>query len=150
VRFENQNVYRVVLDTNVFVSGGTISVGAPSQIINHWRDQDFILIASPQLLAEYEEVLSRPSVMKFTGLTLKENAQYIQEIADRAYITSGALTLDVLINDPDDNMVLACAEEGVATYLVTGNRKDFPFSDYKGIKILTPREFLNLLEISHS
>jgi len=138
-------VYRVVLDTNVFISGGTISVGPPSQIINHWRNQDFIMVVSPQLLSEYEEVLSRPNVMKFTGLTLQENAQYIREIADRAYITSGALTLDVLINDPDDNMVLACAEEGMATHLVTGNRKDFPFIDYKGIHILTPREFLNLL-----
>ena len=146
MRLESQNVYRVVLDTNVFVSGGTISLGAPSQIINHWRNQDFIMVASPQLLAEYEEVLSRPSVIKFTGLTLQENAQYIQEVADRAYITTGVLTLDVLINDPDDNMVLACAEEGMATHLVTGNSKDFPFIDYKGIQILTPREFLNLLE----
>ena len=146
MKFGNQNVYRVVLDTNVFVSGGTISVGPPSQIINHWRNQDFVMVVSPQLLTEYEEVLSRPSVMKFTGLTPKENAQYIQEVADRAYITSGRLTLDVLINDPDDNMVLACAEEGAATHLVTGNGKDFPFTDYKGIQILTPREFLTILE----
>lgn len=138
-------MYRAVLDTNVFVSGATVSVGAPFQIINHWRNQDFIMVASPQLLAEYEEVLSRPIVMKLTGLTPQENAEYIQEVADRAYITSGALTLDVLINDPDDNMVLACAEEGMATHLVTGNNKDFPFTDYKDTHILTPREFLNLL-----
>ena len=104
------------------------------------------MVASPQLLTEYEEVLSRPKVMKYTGLTLQENAQYIQEVEERAYMTSGSLTLDVLINDPDDNMVLACAEEGMATHLVTGNSKDFPFIDFKGIHILTPREFLNLLE----
>jgi len=146
MRLKNQNVYRVVLDTNVFVSGGTINLGAPPQIMNHWRNQDFIMVASPQLLAEYEEVLSRPSVMKFTGLTFQENVQYIQEVADRTYITTGVLSLDVLIKDPDDNMVLACAEEGMATHLVTGNSKDFPFTDYKGIQILTPREFLNLLE----
>jgi len=139
-------VYRVVLDTNVFVSGGTISVGAPSQIINHWRNQNFIMVVSPQLLAEYEEVLSRPNVIKFTGLTPQENAQYIRDVADRAYLTHGTLTLDVLINDPDDNMVLACAEEGMATHLVTGNIKDFPFTEYKNIQILSPREFLTLLE----
>lgn len=139
-------MYRVVLDTNVFISGATVSVGTPSQIINHWRNQDFVMVVSPQLIAEYEEVLSRPGVMKFTGLTPQENIQYIQEVADRAYITSGTLTLNVLINDPDDNMVLACAEEGMATHLVTGNSKDFPFSEYMNIQILTPREFLNLLE----
>lgn len=127
-------MYRAVLDTNVFVSGGTISVGVPSQIMNHWRNQNFVMIVSPQLIAEYEEVLSRPVVMKYTGLTPQENAQYIQEVKERAYLTSGNLTLNVLTNDPDDNMVLACAEEGIATHLVTGNTKDFPFKDYKEIR----------------
>lgn len=146
MRFANRNVNRVVLDTNVFVSGGTVSTGTPSQIVNHWRNQDFVMVASPQLVAEYEEVLSRPSVTKYTGLIPQENAQYIQEVKDRAFITSGTLTLNVLTNNPDDNMVLACAEEGLATHLVTGNTKDFPFKQYKGIQILTPKEFLDLLE----
>jgi len=84
--------------------------------------------------------------MKYTGLTPQENAQYIQEVKERAYMTSGVLTLTVLTNDPDDNMVLACAEEGIATHLVTGNTKDFPFKEYKGIQIITPREFLDLLQ----
>lgn len=104
------------------------------------------MVASPQLIAEYEEVLSRPSVMKYTGLTLQENSHYAQEVKDRAYMTHGTLTLNVLEKDPDDNMVLACAKEGIATHLVTGNTKDFPFKEYKGIQIVTPKEFLDLLE----
>lgn len=139
-------MYRATLDTNVFVSGGTISSGVPSQIMNHWRSQDFVMVCSPQLLAEYEEVLSRPGVMKYTGLTPHENAQYIQEVRDRAYMTIGALTLTVLTSDPDDNMVLACAVEGIATHLVTGNTKHFPFKEHKGIQIVTPKTFLDLLE----
>lgn len=146
MRFGNQNVYRAVIDTNVFISGGTISAGAPSQIMNHWRNQDFVMVVSPQLIAEYEEVLSRPYVRKYTGLTPRENAQYIQEVKNRAYVTSGTLTLNILTSDPDDNMVLACAEEGIATHLVTGNTKDFPFKKYKGIQIVTPKKFLELLE----
>lgn len=138
-------MYRAVLDTNVFVSGGTISVGAPSQIINHWRNQDFVIVASPQLIAEYEEVFQRPTVMKYTGLSLQETSRYIRDITDRAYITSGSLSLNVLKSDPDDNIVLACAEEGVATHLVTGNTKHFPFVEYKGISVVTPREFLSFL-----
>lgn len=60
-------------------------------------------------------------------------------------MTSGTLILNVLDNDPDDNMVLACAKEGIATHLVTGNTKDFPSNEYKGIKIVTPRKFLEEL-----
>ena len=137
---------RAVLDTNVFISGGTIGAGPPSQIINHWKNQDFVMVVSPQLVTEYEEVLQRPSVMKYTGLSHQETSQYIQEVKDRAYITSGSLSLNVLKDDPDDNMVLACAEEGVATHLVTGNTKHFPFGNYKDIKIVSPREFLTFLE----
>lgn len=105
-----------------------------------------MLIISPQLIAEYEEVLSRPNLAKYTGLSTQDTTHYIQDVKERAFITSGALTLNVLTKDPDDNMVLACAQEGMATHLVTGNKKHFPFSDYKGIKILSPREFLSLLQ----
>jgi len=146
VKLDDQNVDRVVLDTNVFVSGGTINTGASSQIVNHWRNQDFVLVASPQLISEYEEVLQRPRIMKYTGLKTEETSQYIEEVRNRAFITPGTLTLDILINDPDDNMVLSCAEEGMASHLVTGNTKHFPFTVYKGIQVVTPRQFLNHLE----
>jgi uncharacterized protein len=139
-------VYRAVIDTNVFISGGTISAGPPSKIIDHWRNQDFVMVVSPQLIAEYEEVLQRSEIMKFTGLSTQENTEYIKEIKDRAYIASGRFVLTVLTDDPDDNMILACAEEGMATHLVTGNTKHFPFKEYKGIQVLTPRAFLDLLE----
>lgn len=139
-------MFRVVLDTNVFVSGGTISKGPPSQIINHWRNQDFVMVASKELITEYEEVLLRPHVMKYTGLSIQETKRYIDEVIQRAYITSSALTLNVLKDDPDDNMVLACAVEGKVTHIVTGNKKHFPFSDYKGIQIVSPRTFLSQLE----
>lgn len=139
-------MYRAVLDTNVFISGATINTGAPSRIMNHWRNRDFVMIASPQLLTEYEDVLSRPRIMKYTNLTSLENMQYVQQIKERAYVTNGTLTVGIITSDPDDNIVLACAEEGMATHVVTGNRRHFPFKEYKGIHVVTPREFLNLLE----
>lgn len=104
------------------------------------------MVVSPQLIAEYKDVLFRPIVMKYTGLSPQETTQYIQEVKERAYMTSGILTLNVLKIDPDDNMVLACAQEGMATHLVTGNKKHFLFTDYEGIKIMSPREYLSLLE----
>ena len=139
-------MYRAVIDTNVFISGGTISSSPPSKIIDHWRNQEFVMVVSPQLITEYEEVLQRSEVMKFTGLSIQENTEYIEEVKARAYMTRGGITLDILKDDPDDNMVLGCAEEGMATHLVTGNTKHFPFEEYKSIQIVTPREFLNFLE----
>ena len=122
-----------------------MSVGPPYQIINHWRKQNFVMVVSPQLLSEYEEVMNRPEITKYTGLNPKETTCYITEVKNRAHVTKGELTLNILEGDPDDNMVLACAQEGSATHLVTGNRKHFPFTEYKGIQIVSPREFLSFL-----
>ena len=126
-------MYRATIDTNVFISGGTISAGSPSQIINHWRNQVFVIV-SPQLISEYGEVLQRPEIMHFTGLSTQENYEYIQEVNDRAYKTSGRLTLGVLADDPDDNIVLGGAEEGMATHLVTGNANIFRFKNIRVLK----------------
>mgnify|MGYP001607983470 CR=1 FL=1 len=103
------------------------------------------MVVSPQLLTEYQEVLLRPQVMKYTGLTTQENIDYIAEIKKRAYVSTGDLVLNILTIDPDDNMVLATAKEGMATHLVTGNKKHFPFAAYENIQITSPAEFLKLL-----
>src|SRR3990167_1563842 len=71
----------------------------------------------------------------------KKNKFLIQ----RTFVTEGKLEVDVLKDDPDDNMVLATALEGQASYLVTGNAKHFPSEEYQDVKIVTPQEFVNIL-----
>ena len=80
----------------------------------------------------------------------ERNLVFITEIEKRSYITPGSLQLHVLKDDPDDNMVLACAVEGYASHLVTGNQKHFPFISYQGVTIVTPRNFIDILEAHKS
>lgn len=139
---------RAVLDTNVFISGIKSQLTPPGRILDAWREKRFVLITSPRLLAEIQEVLLRPEILHLLKKTPKEVGSFITTLTQKAYLTEGKLEVNVLKKDADDNMVLACAEEGIATQIVTGNKKDFPFTDYKGIQILTPREFLELLDKS--
>lgn len=138
-------MFRAVLDTNVFISGIKSQTTPPGQIIDAWRAQQFVLVTSPQLLAEIQEVLLRPSILQLLHKTPSEVVSFIQTLNQKTYVTEGSLEITVLKDDPDDNMILACAEEGVATHLVTGNKKHFPFTDYKGIQIVSPKEFLSVL-----
>jgi predicted nucleic acid-binding protein len=46
--------------------------------------------------------------------------------------------------DTDDNMVIECALEATADFIVTGNTRDFPLS-FRGVRIVTPRDFLVVL-----
>lgn len=136
---------RAVLDTNVFVSGLKSQKASPGQIIDAWMQKRFTVITSPQLLAEIHEVLMRPAILVLLKKTPHEVNEFIKLLIQKTFVTEGKLEIDVLKNDPDDNMVLATAIEGQATCLVTGNTKHFPSKEYQGIKILTPQEFIALL-----
>ncbi|MGI0034871.1 MAG: PIN domain-containing protein [Nitrososphaera sp.] len=47
--------------------------------------------------------------------------------------------------DEPDNRIFECAEEAKAHYLVAGNKKHFPFPEFKGTKIVSPAEFASSL-----
>ena len=140
-------MYRAVLDTNVFVSGTSISQTPPSQIIDLWRKGIFVLVTSPQLLEEAQEVLLRPKILLYTGLSTTETNDFIEEIRQRAYVTEGNYEVEKITVDPDDNIVLAAALEGAATHIVSGDNKSLlPLKEYHGIRILQPQNFLSLLK----
>lgn len=88
----------------------------------------------------------RPEILQLLNKTPEAVTGFIRLLTQKTYLTEGKLALALLEKDTDDNKVLACAEEGIVTHLVTGNTKDFPFKEYNGIKIVTPREFLDILE----
>lgn len=142
-------MFRVVLDTNIFISGIKSHTTPPGRILDSWRNKQIVLITSPQLISEIKEVLLRPSILQLLHKSPSDILSFIQKLSQKTYITEGRFKVTVLKDDPDDNMVLACAEEGMATHLVTGNKKHFPFTEYKGIQIVSPREFLSLLEKLH-
>ncbi len=60
-------------------------------------------------------------------------------------MTSGQLSVQVIADDPDDNAVLACAIEGHAAYVVTGDGHLMSLGAYEGIPIVTPAQFLRAL-----
>ena len=136
---------RAVLDTNVFISGIKSQTTAPGQILNAWMHKRLILVISPQLLSEIHEVLMRPAILDLLKKTPTEVNDFMKLLMYKTYVTEGKVELEELFIDPDDNIVLACAVEGQATYLVTGNKKHFPFETYRGVKIIKPREFIKLL-----
>lgn len=137
-------MYRVVIDTNVFIFGLAPHPNQPPRkILNAWRNKQFTLITSEQHLQELQQVLLRPKIRTLTSLTTPQVNQFINSIRERSIVTFDELKLTVT-KDPEDNKIVACAVEGFATHLVTGNTKHFP-KTYQGIKIVTPRQFTDLI-----
>jgi hypothetical protein len=137
---------KVVLDTNIFVSAIIAAQGKPAQILDAWRASRFDLVIRADIIEEIREVLCRPHIRKRHPWAREEIDAFLDSFGELATITLGELEVKVVADDPDDNMYVACAVEGEADYIVSGDQHLLKLGTFKGIKIITPAQFLEILE----
>jgi len=130
---------RVVLDTNIILSSLLQPLGPPAKVLYLVRWGFLELCVSGPVYAVYEEVLQRPRFRRIES-AIDPTLRFIRE---NGYWVRPAETLRVC-KDPDDDMFLECAEAARASWLVTGNVRDFP-EVWRGAGIVTPRNFLENL-----
>ena len=134
-----------VLDANVFISGLLSKEGPPGQILDAWLEGKFSLLISSQIVAEIQRVLEYPRIRE--RIEPREASFLIKRLMVASKWVEGKLVLEVLNQDPSDNIYLACAVEAQAEFLVTGNLKHYSEAGNpsQGVEILTPRHFLEVL-----
>lgn len=135
---------RVVLDTNVVISGILIPNGPPGMIVDFWAKGKLTVVISQSLLEEYLEVLLRPRFNK--AGTINERQGILEQFLDleNTVLVSPDFQLNVIENDPDDNRVLECALEGGVQYIVSGDEHLLALKEFQGIIIVSPAEFVKL------
>ena len=132
---------RVVLDTNQIVSGLLMRRGAQAELLEAWRDRRFLLITSPFILRETEEVLSRPFLRRKYHLQENRIERFLNLLRLDSLQVPG-ITCPRVCRDPNDNAIIGCAVEGEAEYLVTGDKDLLVLTEYKGIRITTARHYI--------
>ena len=136
---------RAVLDTNVLVSGLLSSGGICNQIIRKWITGEFILCICTEALEELEKVVRYPNIAKRHKLSEDEIKQYIEYAEEFAFKVNVTEIENVVKTDPSDNIFPACALAGDADYIVSGNYHLLDLKSYQSIKIITPRDFYDIL-----
>jgi putative PIN family toxin of toxin-antitoxin system len=136
---------RTVLDTNVLVSGLVAKGGAPRQVLDAWLEGQYILVTSLYLVEELAHVLSYPRIAKRLHLGEEELVVVMAALLSKAEVTPGHLHLPGVTRDPKDDAVVACAKEGEADYIVSGDQDLLVLGKYEGIRVITPRQFVELL-----
>ena len=129
---------RVVLDTNVLVSGLLSPFGPPGVIVGLIAANRLNLCYDARLLAEYNEVLRR-SAFPFAE---DEVAVLMTQIRAGGELVAAA-PLSVRLPDPDDEPFLEVAASAMVDFLITGNLKHFPRGRRQGVCVVSPREFLD-------
>lgn len=127
---------RAVYDTNIIVSGLLNPEGIPAFLLDLATQEHIRLFLSEDILKEYKEVLLRPK-FDFSPKLVK---RLLQKLRSKGKVVKPKTTVKVL-KDPADNKFLECAFSGRAENLVTGNTRHFSLKEFRGIKIVSPREF---------
>ncbi|GAC1470482.1 MAG: putative toxin-antitoxin system toxin component, PIN family [Gemmatimonadaceae bacterium] len=136
---------RAVLDANVYISAAVRAEGPPGQIIERFlRGEAFESVMSLAIVDEVLRALSYPQVRKYIRPNL-EPELWFEDIIVLSQLVAGRDELARVSKDPDDDKYIAAAVEGRATFIVAGDSDLLDLKEYEGIRIVSPRTFLDLL-----
>jgi putative PIN family toxin of toxin-antitoxin system len=139
-------VLRAVLDANVYVSAFIRPEGPPGQIVERLLREppSFEVVLSGEIIEEVVRALSYPKVRKYSRTDVEPDL-WFEDIVVVAQLTTGDYKVSAVSADPDDDKYLAAAIEGRATFVVSGDPDLLAVKEHEGVRIVTPRAFLQLL-----
>lgn len=133
---------KIVLDTNILVSGLLQPFGPSGQIVRLVAVGELVLCHDSRILAEYREVLLRKK-FRFDP----ERVEILLDEIRAGGIPVAARPLAIRLPDPDDEPFLEIALAGEAQCLVTGNVKHYPADARHGVEVISPRSFIELYRV---
>jgi|SoiMethySBSTD1v2_1073268.scaffolds.fasta_scaffold3226218_1 putative PIN family toxin of toxin-antitoxin system len=136
---------RAVLDTNSLASGFTTRGGISDLILQHWLLGTFELIVSEEIIEELIGVFGKPYFQ--ARMPAEQAAANVRLLRTRATLLPVTFEVHGVATHPEDDVILALAVSAQTDYLVTGDRRfRGAVPDYQGVRLVSPREFLDLLE----
>lgn len=133
---------KVVIDTNVFISG-LLKSASCRKIIKALERWEFILVISPDIIDELTGVIARP---KFHNVIKRGTAtRLIETIKAQALLVKPPFRLEIVKDDPDDNRFLEAALTANSNCIVSLDKHLLALKSFRNIPIIPPTRFLSLL-----
>ena len=136
---------RAILDTNVIIAAFKSMRGASHQLLLRFAQGDFIASLSTPLALEYESLLRRNQ--NELGLSEKDISSFVDSVCSLANRCKIFFLWRPVLRDPNDEMILEVAVASKSTFIVTFNKRDFVAAEKFGIVVVSPGEFLKILEV---
>mgnify|MGYP000400864207 CR=1 FL=1 len=135
---------RVVIDTNVVVSRYIAPRGTIAQVFRLWEGGHCDLVVSPEIVQEYERVLTEPAIRAMDRMSDDELAVVMSGFASLAVHVAPEDRLHLVPQDPTDDKFVECAVAGKADYVVSGDKHLLALGSYEGIQVVPPAVFVRL------
>jgi uncharacterized protein len=137
---------RVVLDTNIVVSA-LVWGGVPFRLLQLAQAGEIEIVVSPFLISELIDVLSRTH---FATRIARQNispTELVTQYQSMSMLVSPTVVPVVILNDRDDDHVLACALTGGADLIVSGDKHLHRLGgQYNDIRIVNAGEAVRIIE----
>ena len=135
-----------MLNAELYVNSVINIQGNPKRIVERWEQNQFNVLASVSIIDEIGRVLRYPRIIKRHRQDEGANQRFLELLSSQAVMVEPPAVLDVIKEDQSDNRYLECAVEGIAQYIISGDKHLLELGEYKGIVILPPAAFVTLLE----
>lgn len=136
---------KITTDTNVLISS-TFWYGDSNRILEKVENNEVELILSKEIIKEFSEVLNYKEIKdKIKNKNLEINRTK-EKIISLSTLVEPKLKFNEIKDDPDDNIILECAVEGNVDFIISQDKHLLKLKGFKEIKIITPEEFLKILE----
>jgi len=127
---------KAVFDTNVLIAA-FLTEGLCSGLLIRARKHVFNLVLCDDIIQEFEGILRKK--FKLTSTDISEISAIVSEAASEILHKLGPVPN--ICRDPNDDMIIACAIDAAADYIVTGDEDLLIVKRYKDIVIMNPRNF---------
>lgn len=129
---------KLILDTNVFVSGVFFS-GPPRQILQRWRNGQITLVLSDAILDEYQRV-GALLAQRYSDADLQP---FLRLATVHAEMIDAPPLPEAISEDADDDKFLACAVASGLQLIISGDKHLLKVSGWRSIEVLPPRRFVD-------
>ncbi|HGG58464.1 MAG TPA: putative toxin-antitoxin system toxin component, PIN family [Gammaproteobacteria bacterium] len=140
IRDSGGRKYKVVLDTNLYVSAFLCPDGVVARIAEQARRAIFLPVISPFIMNELGHILRTKTEANDAAIIA-----YLKQIAQSAIIVQPETVERVVPNDPDDDHIVACAIAGNADLIVSGDKHLRNLGSSGSIPIVHPTDFARML-----
>lgn len=133
---------KITVDTNVLISS-SFWLGNSDKIIEMAESGKIELILSQDIIEEFVRVLGYDEIKDKVREKELEMRRSVEKLISISTIVFPSNTIDIIKDDLKDNIILECAVEGMADYIISYDKHLLKLREFNGIKIVTPEEFLN-------
>jgi len=139
-------VIKAVLDSTILVSAFLSRTGVSRELLQYVSQGGVEFYVSDQILTETERVLNYGRLRKRYPYYDEDIASFLQLIASIAHVLNPLSTIEGVVRDPNDDMIVACAVEAQALYIISRDKDLLSLGNYEGIEVVSPEKLMAIMK----